>query len=751
MPGLRCLVLLGVLTAAASGLLGRPAHALSLLSSFAHPGSALEVVADGSLLLVAADAGGLRLVDATDPAAPLPVGSVPFPTGARGVAAGSGFAFVAANFNGLAVVDVSTPAAPGAPVFLALGGSAQDVALSGDVAFVANPSLGVQVVDVSAPLAPVLLDTIPMPFATRLAVAGDRLLVSLPSTESFGLLDISVPEAPVLLGMRSVAGGAGSDAVAVGTLLGLLGSNQITWVDGAQPATLPTVTTTPAPTASALDASGALLLLGTAGFVAGGVELLDASDLPTATPATPLSTLPLDGVSERLQVVGGLVYVAGGFGGLRIVDVSNPAAPSETASLFVGNALAVAVEGGVAYVGEEVDGLRLFDVSAPGTPVFLGTADTPGTPLALALEDGRAYVADGPSGLRIVDVADPQAPVLLGGIHSGHARDVAVRDGLVYLVDGALRVFDPANPAFPWQLSAFFPPTPATALALRWPFAYLLTSAGVEVVDVSDPAAPDHVVTIPATGDALALDGRTLYVTDADEGSFVVDVTAPAVPLVASFHPALAGIEIMRHGSLLFLLRDSGFADDLAVFDAFLPPGGFGITGLDEVDLLLPVQDVTVDTARQLVYAAAGTSGSRILDIAADLATNSCANGLDDDGDGLADHPADPGCSLPGDPSEEGDCADGVDNDADGLVDHPADPGCRNLLPGSIESPRCDDRVDNDDDGAVDFPADPECQAAWDDDEAGNSPPPACGLLGLELLVVPLLARLRRVARRRRR
>lgn len=56
-----------------------------------------------------------------------------------------------------------------------------------------------------------------------------------------------------------------------------------------------------------------------------------------------------------------------------------------------------------------------------------------------------------------------------------------------------------------------------------------------------------------------------------------------------------------------------------------------------------------------------------------------CADGVDNDGDGLSDFPADPGCASTGDTSESQPlpaCADGVDNDQDGFTDHPADPGC---------------------------------------------------------------------------
>lgn len=56
-----------------------------------------------------------------------------------------------------------------------------------------------------------------------------------------------------------------------------------------------------------------------------------------------------------------------------------------------------------------------------------------------------------------------------------------------------------------------------------------------------------------------------------------------------------------------------------------------------------------------------------------------CRDGLDDDSDGLTDHPDDPGCTDANDvweTSPELACDDGLDNDGDGLVDYPDDPQC---------------------------------------------------------------------------
>ncbi|RIL05808.1 MAG: hypothetical protein DCC71_08995 [Proteobacteria bacterium] len=115
-----------------------------------------------------------------------------------------------------------------------------------------------------------------------------------------------------------------------------------------------------------------------------------------------------------------------------------------------------------------------------------------------------------------------------------------------------------------------------------------------------------------------------------------------------------------------------------------------------------------------------------------------CANGVDDDGDGLVDGD-DPGCTGPSDASERAatpGCDDGADDDGDGLVDLD-DPGCAvGVQP--YEDPPCDNGIDDDGDGLVDGD-DPVCEAHWPYWETE----PRCGL-GAELaLVLAALARRR--------
>jgi probable HAF family extracellular repeat protein len=131
------------------------------------------------------------------------------------------------------------------------------------------------------------------------------------------------------------------------------------------------------------------------------------------------------------------------------------------------------------------------------------------------------------------------------------------------------------------------------------------------------------------------------------------------------------------------------------------------------------------------------------------LPATRCRDGVDNDGDGQTDHPADPGCAGPNADTEDPHCGNAADDDGDGLVDLDdpgcfdatdpfetaielvcddgrdddgdgladlADPGCAGLLDDSEKSAalQCDNGEDDDDDGVVDFPADRGCSAPAD-------------------------------------
>jgi hypothetical protein len=89
--------------------------------------------------------------------------------------------------------------------------------------------------------------------------------------------------------------------------------------------------------------------------------------------------------------------------GLRIINVANPAAPTEAGFYDTpGDAYGVALPDNYAYVAARASGLRVINVASPAAPTEAGFYDTPGDAVAVAVAGNYAYVADGHGGLLIL-------------------------------------------------------------------------------------------------------------------------------------------------------------------------------------------------------------------------------------------------------------------------------------------------------------------------------------------------------------
>jgi hypothetical protein len=259
-----------------------------------------------------------------------------------------------------------------------------------------------------------------------------------------------------------------------------------------------------------------------------------------------------------------------------------------------------------------------------------------------------------------------------------------------------------------------------------------LDNDGDGEVDLADPgcssASDDDESSAPppACSDGLDNDGDTLVDFPADPGC--------AVPTSSNESPQCNdGLD--NDGDALFDLADPDCTS--ASDDDESPPPPACSDGLDnDGDTLV---DFPADPG--------------CVDAASSSESPQCNDGLDNDGDAFIDL-ADGNCASASDDDESPptpECNDGLDNDGDGKIDYGAgpsnDPGCQNELWFAKESPQCQNGIDDDGDTAVDWPADPNCHAPWGDDEATSPPPSACGLLGIEPIVLAALASRRRLTR----
>ncbi|NCT46197.1 MAG: hypothetical protein GPJ35_24775 [Microcystis aeruginosa G11-09] len=147
-----------------------------------------------------------------------------------------------------------------------------------------------------------------------------------------------------------------------------------------------------------------------------------------------------------MQVVGNYAYVADGWSGLQIIDISNPAAPTRKGNYDTsGNALDVQIVGNYAYVADENSGLQIIDISNPAAPTLKGNYDTSGRAYGVQVVGNYAYVADENSGLQIIDISNPATPTLKGNYNtSGYAYGVQIVGNYAYVADreGGLKILD---------------------------------------------------------------------------------------------------------------------------------------------------------------------------------------------------------------------------------------------------------------------------------------------------------------------
>lgn len=143
----------------------------------------------------------------------------------------------------------------------------------------------------------------------------------------------------------------------------------------------------------------------------------------TGTP-TLVGSLDTPGSPSSVTVVGDRAYLTEGTdgGALRVIDVSNRTQPTELGFIATSKATAVAVRGNHAFVSDEPlfgpGGLRVFDVSNPAaiTEVTLYDQDCTSA-RGVALEGDTAIVACGGDDFHLLDVTNPARPTRITVVH----------------------------------------------------------------------------------------------------------------------------------------------------------------------------------------------------------------------------------------------------------------------------------------------------------------------------------------------
>lgn len=233
-----------------------------------------------------------------------------------------------------------------------------------------------------------------------------------------------------------------------------------------------------------------------------GLQVLQVGGLNRKTMAggTVVGQLALGGKSQAVALVcddvtfeSQYAYVADAQAGLRIIDVHDPAKPRLLGTVETYNARDVAVIPGYAFVADDTQGVRVINIEDPLRPFEVTRVDTVEA-RAIKVYGIYAYVADGPAGVCIIDVSEPTTSHVVSSLDLNGQNDPRPNHANELVL-----------------YTSFSKPLPAqNSRTIGREILYVADGyAGLRVVDVSHPEAPQVVAT-------AALGGQQNYATGLD-------------------------------------------------------------------------------------------------------------------------------------------------------------------------------------------------------------------------------------------
>jgi hypothetical protein len=202
----------------------------------------------------------------------------------------------------------------------------------------------------------------------------------------------------------------------------------------------------------------------------------------------------------------------------------------------------------------------------------------------------------------------------VGSLHlPGMIQSVVVSGASAYTANGpaGVHVVDLSNPAAPQYRMTFDSSRHATALALQGNLLLVADgSAGLRILNVAVPAAPVLVGSYRTEGPArgVAVSGTTAYVVDSFVGLHVLDIATPAAPRLLGMLKTGFGAAVAVSGSYAYLTDGAGKFRVVNIANPAAPVTA-GV-------LQLPAPGNGVTVSGSLAYVPAGTAGLLVVNVA---------------------------------------------------------------------------------------------------------------------------------------
>jgi hypothetical protein len=488
-------------------------------------------------------AGGIYVLDTSDPTTPVKLTEYPTPGTINKLCFYNEYLYVADGPGGLRIISLSDPEYPSEVASIGRGGEAEDVTVRDSLCYLANGNDGLRIYSITDPTHPVEVGSWVNYASTSDVAVNDSLAVVL-AGGGLTVLSISDPENPEELGYSNILETMFMD-VAVDSLYayvlcqalhfwgsGFTGLQVFSLEDPSNPTYIGHASYSYYDLPKVITISDSIAYMGNS---YPGLRVFSISD-----PSHPIEIESFDtpGTSYDMISSRDILYVANWYDGMRIISCEDPSELEEVSYFDVPYwSNAITANHDFAYLACD-KGLRVISISDLERPTEIGFVETLGRAMDVVVGGSYAYVAGDREGLRIISIADPEIPVEVGFFDTpGSTREVAIQDSLIYVACFAgglwiVSISDPDNPYQVGSINLF-----AKAVAVRGEYAYLASGpVGFTVVSISNPDNPVEVGRYDDYNDAkdIGLRGSHAYLIDGEKGLCVISIADPENPYEVS-------------------------------------------------------------------------------------------------------------------------------------------------------------------------------------------------------------------------
>lgn len=270
-----------------------------------------------------------------------------------------------------------------------------------------------------------------------------------------------------------------------------------------------------------------------------------------------------------------------------VLDIADPTAPSllGMSDVLPRTVRSVHLEGGRLLAGLEERDVHVFDVSDPAAPAETAVFETGGEVRDMAADERFAYLAAFGDGVVVLDASDLSRPREAARDRSSRDINDVIADGQVVFATsatGGLNAFgvdDRGRLELLSTVRAVVGNGKANQMALEAGRMYVANGEGVVAVDVSDPARPQPLGAFVTNGSAwdIAARGDRVYVADGQDGVLVADVSDPLLPApLGTMQIPFEALRLTVQDDMLYVVD---WVTGLHLIDISSDPSAVGVFG----------------------------------------------------------------------------------------------------------------------------------------------------------------------------